>query len=697
MAISAAVLVLLVLSSANAVSADSQTNTNNSTRTTTRPGITSNVLGPTVAPKVVQTLDFDYSVVTHLIQTSTGCAGNQGCYTWVTPEGNLTFSQELPYEMTYSYFGGSVPVSFSAFAVRQSGLLTSASSVVTINQRTYIVNSTEVNAFGVKMGYLTVLYNFTSTPFEATVQYHSLIGVRFNILWVVSGGNYVTNDATNSTEEVNSAATNMTIGSATSVYMTQTPSGYQSSTVIDVSQAGGANFVYGLVQFDNSTYDAVVAVFPQDKSMIDPTIYQKPETTCSSPCNSSVATVTFGSSVTYGDMLVVTVVSDDLTTLSVSDTLSTSFAIQVDEQYSSCDSNSGKCQALIYSGTALKSGSDTITVNEGTSTVALRVEAWELDGVFAVGNTDSCSGGSSCSSKSYGTNSILIATGRDTTSHGSGFTYYTYASSSVAASEYEITSSSGSTSFPFSSSVSDVEAAAIFIIGSWVAMPCPSGSYICLQIEPSPSNPSTATVTSSCTNSITFQTVCPSSPLCPITGGNTNPCFSVQLNFFTATGFWEQAVIGVFPHNSTFPDGAVKLYSDWFNLNVSGSYGESSLSSGAKVFNSNHWYQQAYTIAVYQNGTMFFGIRDQVSGNATTISHAPWSTSTYGVPDDKAYEGGPIGNSEGEYATFSASWSADLLFTASSFPSPNSCAGGVQWYGQTFYTVPATAENSNFC
>jgi hypothetical protein len=405
---------------------------------------------------------------------------------------------------------------------------------------------------------------------------------------------------------------------------------------------------------------------------------------------------------------VVTVVSDDFSILSVDDTLNTTLHEVGPVQYSSCDSNSGKCQAIVYWGIIPATGSDTVYVNEGSSTVALRVQIYELAGVRAIGNTASCTGGNACSSTSFPVDSIILATGRDVSNKGTGFTtYYAYQSSSVSGSEYATESSSGSTSFPFSTSASDVEVGVVFIIGSYGFLSCPSGFYFCYQVAPSTSNPSSATAKSSCDNPYISQSSCPGGILSPpACSGSTTPCFSVQMNYYTTKGYIEQAVIGVDAPNATFPDGSVNIYEALIDPNGTAHFG-SDCSGGYEycqywVFGyplawSPSWYEQAYTIAIFSNATMWFGIENVNYDNSTHYYDGIFSTSTYGSPNDAHFDAGPVGNDQGELATFSSSWAAVGILSAPSFPSASGFEEGVQYYGE-YHSVygPLTGERSNF-
>lgn len=185
-------------------------------------------------------------------------------------------------------------------------------------------------------------------------------------------------------------------------------------------------------------------------------LVQQAASTCSYVCGTGSAEMTFNSSVRQGDLLAVSVVSDDLSTLNVSDSLGTFIQLGVRSASTSCDSNTGTCQADIFWGMLPSSGSDTVTVSEGHSDRALRVQAWEFGGV------DGLAGGS-CSPVFYPAGSVLLATGRDVYGAGAGFVWDQYRASGVGGTEYMISQSAGSTSFPFSTGVNDVEAAAVFL------------------------------------------------------------------------------------------------------------------------------------------------------------------------------------------------------------------------------------------
>jgi hypothetical protein len=184
-------------------------------------------------------------------------------------------------------------------------------------------------------------------------------------------------------------------------------------------------------------------------------LVQFAESTCSYVCGNGSTITEFPYSVSAGDMVALTIISDDLTPLNVSDSLGTLIQLGARSASTACDSNTRTCQADLYWGMFPASGNDSVTVGEAGSDRALRVQAWEFSGVNAIG------GG--CSPVSYPAGSVLLATGRDAYGAGSGFTWEDYAASGLAGSEYQVATSPGSTAFPFSTGVNSVEAAAIFM------------------------------------------------------------------------------------------------------------------------------------------------------------------------------------------------------------------------------------------
>jgi len=184
-------------------------------------------------------------------------------------------------------------------------------------------------------------------------------------------------------------------------------------------------------------------------------LVQLADSTCSYVCGNGSTVTEFPSRVSSGDLLALTVISDDLTPLNVSDSLGTFLQLGAKSASTACDSNTRTCQADLYWGMLAASGSDSVTVKEAGSNKALRVQAWELSGVDAIG------GG--CSPVSYPAGSILLATGRDAYGAGPGFKWEVYAASHLAGSEYQVATSPGFTDFPFSTGVNSVEAGAIFM------------------------------------------------------------------------------------------------------------------------------------------------------------------------------------------------------------------------------------------
>ena len=153
--------------------------------------------------------------------------------------------------------------------------------------------------------------------------------------------------------------------------------------------------------------------------------------------------------VAVGDLLVVSVVSDDLTNLTVvqPDGLT---LVQIAATTSlDCRSGTGLCQARVYWGVARANVSGPVTIMENGSDVALRVQAWEFSGVNSVSGWTACSN-LDCVPVSYPSGAVLFATARSAFGPGPGFAWTWYDSSGLAGSEYQITTASGSTAFPFS-------------------------------------------------------------------------------------------------------------------------------------------------------------------------------------------------------------------------------------------------------
>jgi len=194
-----------------------------------------------------------------------------------------------------------------------------------------------------------------------------------------------------------------------------------------------------------------------------PALVQQAESTCSYICASGSAQAMFSGYVRSGDMLVVTVVSDDLTNLVVTDSMGTRITLAVSATTSpDCISNTGTCQADIYWGLLPSSGPESITVSEGSSARALRVAIWEFRGVGAVKSAVSCA--PTCASASYSSGDILIATAMNVNGSGPGFAWSPYTASGVAGSEYQVATGPGTTTFPFSTFVTgdiNVEAGAV--------------------------------------------------------------------------------------------------------------------------------------------------------------------------------------------------------------------------------------------
>lgn len=220
---------------------------------------------------------------------------------------------------------------------------------------------------------------------------------------------------------------------------------------------------------------------------------------------------------------------------------------------------------------------------------------------------------------------------------------------------------------------------------STYSMPCPqTGYFFCWQVEPYTSNTASATVTSSCDNPYTGQMKCAKTPLCT----SPSPCFGDQFNYITSNGEYiiQVGIDALGPSSSQNP-GYWNIWWCAFNLEAQG--GCSEPTSGT-LLHSADWYAQAVTIAIYPNGTMWWGQYNGLNGNSQSTTRNPFGT-TYGMPADTRFEAAVVGESEGEYATFSGYGGLGVI-TTQSFPSPSGHWAGVQGYGES---SPMTLENSN--
>jgi len=194
-----------------------------------------------------------------------------------------------------------------------------------------------------------------------------------------------------------------------------------------------------------------------------PSLVTEAASTCSHVCSGEQTITPFSTSLKAGDLLVVSIVEDDLPTLVVTDSLGTTLHLAV-RSSTSCGSPSGYCQADIYWGVLYSSGADSVTAVEPGSNAAIRVEVWEFSGVASVGNTASCT--PTCASTSYPASSVLLATGSTVYSAAAGFAWYQYAFSGVDGSEYQVASSSGSTTFAFSPPTPSEEVGVVLLAAS---------------------------------------------------------------------------------------------------------------------------------------------------------------------------------------------------------------------------------------
>lgn len=186
------------------------------------------------------------------------------------------------------------------------------------------------------------------------------------------------------------------------------------------------------------------------------------ESLCSNSGSSPCAPSTGFTSVTSANTLVVVIGAGGGSSPPAINSISDSLTTQFNLVGSATQAFGGKYEtALIYSGTAPSSGSDSISITWTTNGNHLWAQAYEVSGVASspVMVTGSCAG-SSCTtssstsgSLSYGVGDFLIGvTGGSTNSQwtaGSGFTLDYSTSKAQSAAEHLLPTTSGSTNFPF--------------------------------------------------------------------------------------------------------------------------------------------------------------------------------------------------------------------------------------------------------
>ena len=264
------------------------------------------------------------------------------------------------------------------------------------------------------------------------------------------------------------------------------PSGVMPSTSLGSLSSGG-----GVPSISDTLGDTFTVGASQSATAAagTPALVQK---NYASNCNSSSCGVAFSSSVTQGNMLVFALGWHGVSPPSTpTDTLGDAFTLGVSN---SVTVSSTTYYSYVWYGTALSSGTDTITASFG-STVTGSVSIYALSGVTASGlltSTGSSSGGSNTATVSSFTptsNSFVIGntetnSGSTTFSNGGGYTLVGTCSTVSGCSEYE-TGSSGSTtvSTNLGTSPSWVESAISFGPGTptyfsylWYATAASSGS-----------------------------------------------------------------------------------------------------------------------------------------------------------------------------------------------------------------------------
>lgn len=310
---------------------------------------------------VIQTNADNFRIHTHLVSASNS-------YVYVTPGGNYTFSKSAPSYMKLVWLDGNVSVPLASFGVMQGGSLEHGTSVVKATKTLYDVNTTELSTATVvpkTMGYLNVLYNFTTTPLTVVSTYKTTSNVDYNVEWTVVGGNYVTrsNDTRPNQNIVSAVAVNKTLGQLPYVTLAHSQTKDPYLVEMDVSDAGTANFVYGKMKLDGQTYNAVTAVFAQNIATIDPSLGQSNDCQVNNVQGTMNLGCSFTSNVTSGDVLLAEFQISAAGTggLSISDSQGNTWSQGV----SLISSSYGLGNVIWYS-TASSSASDTVTVRNTT-------------------------------------------------------------------------------------------------------------------------------------------------------------------------------------------------------------------------------------------------------------------------------------------------------------------------------------------
>jgi len=309
-------------------------------------------------PFLVQTQNFNFRVTEQLVQ-------NAANYTYITPEGNYTFSKTSPMEMSYVSLFGNL-TALSAFHVEEQSLLAEGGEEVLLANQTTLQASTQQLLGQAVQGTLTCTYAFASAPEKTSCAFTKAAGVtaNFNIVWATNGDYIDIADATSATA-INGTATSLTsAGNFTYVHLGSRPDAttWERSLLLDWADTGvQAQVSYGplgLTAVNAETQRGVLVTFPINLATVDPSLYQSNYGSQSRSCS-------FSSSVTKWDTLLF---AGDVDDANPTDTFGSLFGVvwwgTSSMTYSGTTYDT---YSEIVTGIALGSGTDTIYVVSGAT------------------------------------------------------------------------------------------------------------------------------------------------------------------------------------------------------------------------------------------------------------------------------------------------------------------------------------------
>ena len=233
-------------------------------------------------------------------------------------------------------------------------------------------------------GYLYCSYDFSKTPEQTACSYHEAKGTAagFDIAWATAGS-YLTADY-NASYQASTQTGLAALGAYSSVSIGPGPSplNWRSFLRLDWRDFGKATVLYGKFTYAATTRYGVVVRFPSNVAVVDPSIVQG----TSGYSSSSSVSCTYGSNVSSGDLLVVSLGSTGTVAFS-SDSLSLSWS------HFSLENTLGPpwdTWSYVYYAKATSGGAETVSFTNNGLTF---INCYEISGVLPV--VDSHSTGTS--------------------------------------------------------------------------------------------------------------------------------------------------------------------------------------------------------------------------------------------------------------------------------------------------------------